>query len=635
MKMRIGLAFTLFLFAVSNTHAQGTAPISFRGTVSLAPGPAAAVLPKSAARIRPSHRGHVAADVKVAAAAAGAPLALASVKAPSPKPLTVVSPDPEFFGFPGLTEFDQVTAGTGIYAGTQGALEPPDQGLCAGGGFVMEQVNLALAVYSTSGTLLAGPVPLNQFYGLAPEFSATGVFGPFLSDPKCYFDPGTQRWFATILEIDQDPATGAFGNHSSVLIAVSQSPNPIGNYFIFSVDTTDDGTNDTPNHPHCPCFGDQPLLGADANGIYISTNELSTPNTNIPGFNGTQLYALSKAALVEGKVPTVVHIDVGSIPVPPQDQATGIWFSVQPATSPILVNDEGEHSEGDENQNSGVEYFLSALQFGPAPYDNRIAVWALTNTRSLSQLTPNLKLQHVIITSEAYGFALTRPFAATQKFGPTPLRDFLDSAQNQENSFELLNANNDNMNQVVFAGGKLYSGANTSVIVEGDTLQGIAYFIVEPCLDDGVLSAEMKGQGYVAVEDEHVLFPSIGVTTKGTAIMAFTLSGPKYFPSAAYTPIDEKGQVGQVRLAAEGIGPVDGGSGYNFSTPPPSPTPGIARWGDYSAAVADSEGNIWFATEYIGQACTDPEFAEDQTCGGTRDFFANWGTFLGKLPEEK
>ncbi len=45
-------------------------------------------------------------------------------------------------------------------------------------------------------------------------------------------------------------------------------------------------------------------------------------------------------------------------------------------------------------------------------------------------------------------------------------------------------------------------------------------------------------------------------------------------------------------------------------------------------AVADSDGSIWIAAEYVGQSCTDAQFAADTTCGGTRTFYANWGTFI-------
>jgi len=81
---------------------------------------------------------------------------------------------------------------------TQFSLEPPDQGLCVGHGFVLEPVNDAFAVYNESGTRLTAPTALNQFYKRSPAIDrVTGVTGDFLSDPKCYWDPVGQRFIQT------------------------------------------------------------------------------------------------------------------------------------------------------------------------------------------------------------------------------------------------------------------------------------------------------------------------------------------------------------------------------------------------------------------------------------------------------
>ena len=109
--------------------------------------------------------------------------------------------------------------------------------------------------------------------------------------------------------------------------------------------------------------------------------------------------------------------------------------------------------------------------------------------------------------------------------------------------------------------------------------------------------------------------------------MAFTLVSRHRYPTAAYSPIANS--AGNVRVAGAGAGPDDGFTGYASEVGPPGL---VARWGDYSAAVADSDGNIWIAAEYIGQSCTFAQFAVDTTCGGTRSLLANWGTFIGKVP---
>src|SRR5262249_15591666 len=52
--------------------------------------------------------------------------------------------------------------------GNQFSVEPPDQGMCAGNGFVVETVNDVFRVFHTDGTPATGVVDLNSFYGYPP-----------------------------------------------------------------------------------------------------------------------------------------------------------------------------------------------------------------------------------------------------------------------------------------------------------------------------------------------------------------------------------------------------------------------------------------------------------------------------------
>ncbi|HZO72871.1 MAG TPA: hypothetical protein VFB60_11770 [Ktedonobacteraceae bacterium] len=511
---------------------------------------------------------------------------------PNPAGLNVTTNNPGFRGFNGLSHFDQRNAGTGAFTNTQFSLEPPDQGLCASNNFVLDTVNTALAVRSTNGTILTGPTPINQFFGLAPEVvrSTPPVFGDFTSDPKCFFDPTTQHWFLTVLHISVDPASGAMQAPTHTLIAVSQTADPTGTWRTFSIDTTDDGSNGTPSHPNCPCLGDQPLIGANADGFFVSTNEFGLAG----GFNGAQVYAISKRGLVQAAsnpgsafTSKVVHIDASQALVP----FGGLSFSIQPSTQPFGI------PLGLEN--NGTEYFLSSLDF-TGTVDNRIATWALTNTRSLNQSTPNVSLTFTVIKSQLYG----QPVPVTQKNGPTPF------ATSQGAPIGFLNSNDDRMNQVVFAAGVLWSGVNTIVQKPGEAARtGIAFFGVLPFFADGQLHAILVKSGYVAVDGENVLFPSIGVNAIGEGVMSFTLSGPDFFPSAAYMPISLF-HTGDVHVASAGASPEDG-----FTCVAPDR---LCRWGDYSAAVASPDGrSIWLATEFIPNT--------------PRTVLANWGTFISNV----
>jgi hypothetical protein len=479
-------------------------------------------------------------DVDLVSAKRSSVANISEGKKATPAPLSVPAPKPNAVshgatsaGFKGLTTADSVNANAG------GVVTPPDQGLCAGHGYVLEAINLALAVYSQAGSRLTTPESLNSFFGADPNST-------ILSDPRCYYDAPSQRWFLSMTDV-----YNFVDNRSELLLAV----------YLYKIDVTDDGANGTPSHPACPCFGDQPLLGADAHGVYLSTNEFGLFAN---GFNGAQIYAISKAALEAGTASTLVHF--GNLPL-----AEGISYSVQPASSP----------DHDEDQGSGVEYFLSALDF-LSTLDNRIAVWALTNTSSLARSTPSLSLTNVVITSEAYGL----PPSAPQKAGPYPLGQSLGEPE------ELVDSGDDRMQNVVFASGHLWGGLNT-VVSDGRKINtGIAYFDVRPSLKKNGLTATVQGQNYISVAGNSVIYPGIGVTADGTVAAALTLTGASYFPSAAYTHLNPS-HAGNVTIVAAGAAPQDDASGY-----PEFGGAGVARWGDYSWGVADGN-SIWLATEYI------------------------------------
>lgn len=543
---------------------------------------------------------------------------------PNPAGRAVSTANAGFSGFNGISHTDQRNAGTGNYTNTQFSLEPPDQGLCANGKFVVESVNNAIAVYDNNGNLLAGVTPNSQFLGLAPEIDRTTlVSGPFISDPKCIYDWQTNHWFFTELEEDVDPATGAMTGPSHTYVAVSKTADPTQSWTVFNFDTTDDGTNGTPVHASCPCFGDQPLIGSDINGFYVTTNEFPTFTA---GFNGAQVYAISKRKLIaaathtSGGAVTFAHINAADFMAP----FGGISYSIQPAMrAPFDLNPEDALNQ---IRLGGIEYFLSALQFGNPPYqvlDNRIGVWALTNTKALNtdSPTPDIALHLKVIGSETYG----QPNGADQKAGPTPLRDLLAAGQYPPgcgaadnpctpptaNPLEQVDTNDDRMNQVTFANNTLWSGVNT--IIGDGSRTGLAYFAVHPSWTGQDLNARMANQGYVAVDNENVIFPSVAINNRGQGAIAFTLVGHDFFPSSAYIRINSNGLVGDVHVAGAGAAPDDGFTGYE-----PFADGATARWGDYSAAEVAPDGSIWVASEYIPS--TPP-----------RTLLANWGTFVGHL----
>ena len=90
----------------------------------------------------------------------------------------------------GLTHRDQRLAN----GGNQFSLEPPDQALCVGNGFVVESTNGAIRVRSeATGAALTGVEDLNTFFGYPAAIDrTTGVFGPQRDRSGVPLRPGQQ-----------------------------------------------------------------------------------------------------------------------------------------------------------------------------------------------------------------------------------------------------------------------------------------------------------------------------------------------------------------------------------------------------------------------------------------------------------
>ncbi|MEX0630478.1 MAG: hypothetical protein WEE67_00915 [Chloroflexota bacterium] len=527
----------------------------------------------------------------------------------------------------GLNHFDQrfgSSDGNNAFS-----LEPPDQALCVGNGLIFESVNDVVAVYDTNGNLLSQPKSMNDFYNYPPAINrTTGEFGPFVFDPTCHFDPVVNRWFHVIINLES-LTNGTLTGISDIDLAVSATGSPLGVWNIYHIPGQNDGTEGTPNHA-CgggPCFPDYPHIGADAHGFFIAINEFDFFG---PDYQGVNLYGLSKSQLAAGAAAvnmSLTFIDGFA------EEAFTVWPAISPGTNQF------------ETRNGGTEYFLSSTAaFNDVDGSSeRIFAWALTNTRSLDT-TPALQLKKVTVPVNRYVI----PDNAAQRPGPTPLRECINDTkiviqglgrgcwrlffapQDQPAHNEIIPALDASpasaMQQVTFAGGRLYGALSTGV--SGPDRAGIAWYAVAPSINRlGVLSATLAAQGLVAASGaNNVIYPALGVRPDGKGVMAFTLVGPDHFPSAAYVTFSGNA-TGGIQIAAAGLGPDDGFTGYAAFVGDQS----RPRWGDYGAAAFDGN-TIWIASEYIAQTCTLAQWLNSNfRCGDTRTALANWSTRISQV----
>jgi hypothetical protein len=518
-------------------------------------------------------------------------------------------------GFQGINHYQQRTTD----GGNQWSLVPPDQALCVGAGQVVEDVNNAIRVYSAASSQpLTAVVSNNQFYwGDHEIIRATGVASVHqVGDPSCVYDAASNRFYMTVYDLASDSAGNPTGP-SFVDIAVSPAGTALGAWSIYQLDTTDDGNNGTPSHPHCPCFADYPHLGTDANGLWITTNEYST----IPFgtyYDGANVYGIDKASLDAG----TAHIPGVLFNTDRQDLYKGIYYggsTLAPAVS------------AGTNYAPNTMYFLSSDSWSGdvAIVSEQILVWKIANTAALASNPAGLSLTHTTVPVNAY----YPPPASDQKVGSVPLAACLnltacakvvlgtpDRYKEYEYAFD---SSDTRMLQSAYADGKLWGALDTVVDVGGVPKAGVAYYVVDPA------GNSLVKQGTLAVSGANISYPALGVTSAGNAVMGLSLSGANYYPSAAYVRVDgvPNSPVSNVTVVGAGQGPADDFSGYRgflYNRP---------RWGDYGAASVVGD-TVWIANEYIAQTCTLAQYeaAPFGTCGGTRTVLANWSTHVTAVP---
>jgi hypothetical protein len=591
-------------------------------------------------------------------------------------------------GAVGVKGLNAVDSGT-LPTNPQGDIEPADQGLCAGNGFVVETNNIGeILVFNQRLHRLSSPIPMDTLMGLTGRGWSSG------GDPSCLYDSGNGgHWFFTEIasantEASGGPFTGCFAgkaNTCSEGIAVTVGSNPFGPYNVYFAHA-----DYNPNEPGYPSLlNDFAKIATTQDAFLLFYDEFPLLPSTLPGigggfFNGAQELAFNKDALEEGLPVSksngkpnqkfnMALESMGLLPTPDGTCASdntfhlpsiACWFTVIPAQAP-------DPSQFD-NSHGGSGFMLASTNFTgfagvpgvPSAGANQIAVFDWTGLRGLNsnncskcssiqfggQLFSNVQFYND--PSNQFGVGVL----GAQKAGPIPLGGECGAAGLSTGTPPPascpeggLNTNDDGFFQVSQAQNQLWGAVDTAInqtySTEATPEQhaGAAYWVVGTRSFDKYGVFSLTSQGYVSAAHEDLEFPAMAAEGfpsqdggNGGAIMDFTLSGNGgptgadnggFFPSTAFGRLSSTsgGLLGSIHVADLGQSPQDGFTEYQGYPGPTRP-----RWGDYSWAifVPWTGGKIDFATNYIQYPnCTGPAFTLTlATCGGTRDGMANWGT---------
>ena len=149
---------------------------------------------------------------------------------------------------------------------------PPDEIGAAGPNHYMQAVNATYAIYSKTGTLLAGPTNLNLLFGSVPGSNCND------GDPIILYDEMADRWMAAEFSL--------CGNPDRMLVAVSASNDPTGVWYQYSFNMG--------GMPDYEKFGIWP------DGYYMATNTS----------NNTDIYVFQREVMLSGGTnPKMVSFD--------------------------------------------------------------------------------------------------------------------------------------------------------------------------------------------------------------------------------------------------------------------------------------------------------------------------------------
>ena len=554
-------------------------------------------------------------------------------------------------------------------------IEPADQGLCAGNGYVVEDNNLGeVQIFNQHLRKVSPVIPLDTIMGLTAKGWSSG------GDISCLYDYANGgHWFYTeIVSASSEASGGTFAGCFAAVanscyegIAVTVGNNPYGPYNVYYVNA-----NYNPSEPGTPyLLNDFAKIATTRDAFLLFYDEFplnsSVPGIGGGGFNGAQEFAFNKNALEDGlptTLPdgapnpafTVAAENMGTLPTPDGTclsdntyHLPGItcWYAVIPANPP----DPSQY----DNSHGGSGFMLGTLDYY-GQGDTRLAVWDWTGLDNLNSPgcyacrgPQGIHFGGQLLSNGLFYYG--EGFLGAQKAGPIPLGDECGAAGLSVGTpppascpESGIATNGDFMTQVVQAQGQIW-GATTTEINQtyagggSEIHQGAIYWVVGTNGFDGGGNFSLTSQGYVSPEHEDLEFPAMAAEGSPSqdggndgAIMDFTLSGNGgptgannggFYPSTAYgTLTSTSGELtSPVYVADLGQAPEDGFTEYSGY---PGPTDN--RWGDYSNAtfLPWSGGTIYFATNYIQYPnCMPPEFTLTLgTCGGTRDGNANWGT---------
>jgi uncharacterized repeat protein (TIGR01451 family) len=161
---------------------------------------------------------------------------------------------------------------------------PPDTNGDVGPNHYVQTVNTVFTVFSKTGERLIPPTPLNEIWKSAPNAAQFNCTSQSRGDPVVQYDQLADRWLISQFNF---PGVALIAPPFDECIAISQTPDPTGAYYLYDFNYS------------ATIFNDYPHFGVWSDAYYMSVNQFdtSTPNTD---FHSAGACAFERAKMLIG-----------------------------------------------------------------------------------------------------------------------------------------------------------------------------------------------------------------------------------------------------------------------------------------------------------------------------------------------
>jgi hypothetical protein len=193
------------------------------------------------------------------------------------------------------------------FAGQASPYYPSDANGDVNQDYYFQTINTVYAIYNKAGALVAGPTNLNLLFGAVPGSNCND------GDPIVLWDEQAGRWLVAEFSL--------CNANDRMLVAVSQTNNPLGAWYQYSFDVTD--------------VPDYEKFGVWQDGYYMGTNTGA----------GNDIYVLQRDQMLVGGAPVMIGFDNAWRPnsgfhcVPPADNDGAYAPSGYPGIFVTINND--------------------------------------------------------------------------------------------------------------------------------------------------------------------------------------------------------------------------------------------------------------------------------------------------------